>query len=193
MIAGGPRLKRWTLEEYRRFVEIGAIGPESRVEFVEGEIIEKMGQNFPHIETLGAVAEALRIAFGSAFHVREARPIRIETSEPEPDVSVLSGHPHDYHGRHPEPEEMALLVEVSDTTLAYDRARKAALYARGGVAEYWIVDLNGRHLIVHRGPLADGGWTEIRTLGPGEYVAPLSVPESSIAVAEILPPDEPIS
>ncbi len=185
----GFRLKRWSLEEYRRFVEVGAIGPEDRVEFVEGEIVEKMGQKLPHITGAGALADALREVYGRGFHVREARPIVIERSEPEPDLSVLEGRALDYADRHPAPHEIALLVEISDTTLPYDRDRKAALYARGRIAEYWIVDLNARRLVVHRGPLPDGSWEEVRTHPETARVAPLSA-EGEIVVAEILPPPD---
>ena len=161
-VAPGPSPKRWTREEYERFVDLGAITPGDHVEFIEGEIVQKMSQKPGHSNAVGRTTLALSEIFGREFLFREGRPVIVEESEPEPDVSVVRGPLSRYDREHPQGNDLILLVEVSDTSLGYDRGRKAALYARGGVREYWILDLNARRLLVHRGPMTDGAWEEVR-------------------------------
>ena len=190
MVTGeAPRLKRWTLDEYRSLVAFDAIGARDRVEFIEGDIVEKMGARPPHSNTVAEIGAVLAALFGPGFHVREEKPLAVEASEPEPDLAVIAAPRSRFYRRHPGADETALLVEVADTSLVYDRERKAALYARGGVPEYWIVDLNARRLIVHRGPLADGGWEEVRVHPETARVAPLGA-SGEVAIADVLPPPE---
>ena len=114
-----------------------------------------------------------------------------EISEPEPDVAVIAGNVRDYTDAHP--TTAALIVEVADTSLAYDRTTKASLYAKAGIADYWIVNLIERQLEVHRYPTSDAarlygfGYAEITVLTAAESVVPLAMPQASIAVADLLP------
>ncbi|HEY7425174.1 MAG TPA: Uma2 family endonuclease, partial [Gemmataceae bacterium] len=129
-----PRL--WTCEEYYRMADMGFFHGQ-RVELIEGEIVVLSPQKAEHWTTADRVAELLRSGFGSAFHVRLQGPIDFGSlSEPEPDVAVVAGTRAQYASQHP--RTAVLIVEVSESSLAYDRTRKASLYARAGIADYWI-------------------------------------------------------
>ena len=104
--------------------------------------------------------------------------------EPEPDVAIVPGGPRDHLAEHP--RVAALVVEVADSSLEYDRVDKARLYARAGFAEYWIVNLRDRCLEVHRQP-SSGGYGSVATLAPDATVAPLAAPAAPITVAALLP------
>src|SRR5262249_26191582 len=136
--------------------------------------------------------EALTLAFGAGFHVRAQQPLRLgPRSEPVPDIAVVSGPPEDYRQQHP--TTALLLMEVSDRTLWYDRRRKAGLYARAGIADYWIVNLKRRQLEVYRNPMPDAAryagyrYSNVTILTEAETVAPLAAPQASVAVADLLP------
>ena len=177
-----PR-KRWRVEEYLRLVEMHLIGPEDRVELLEGEIVEKMGQNLPHITGIRAMVAALRAVYGEGHDVNAQLPVRTPDSVPEPDVLVLKGSWRDYASRHPEPHEVALVGEVADASrLANDRTEKLRIYARAGFGEYWILNLVDRQLEVHRLPLATGTYGEARVYGPSDEVG-------GVRVADLLPPE----
>jgi Uma2 family endonuclease len=125
------------------------------LELLDGEIIDMPPQKSRHATAVTLVAEALRTIFGPGATVRVQLPFCLDDrSEPEPDVAVVPGNPRDYRDAHP---SRALLVcEVSDTTLAYDRGRKLAAYARAGIPEYWILDLTAETLEVCRKPEHSG-------------------------------------
>lgn len=177
-----PR-KRWSVEDYLRLVELGVIGEDDPFELIEGEIVEKMSQNFPHIAGIRALAEALRAVFGEGFDVSQQLPIRTSDSVPEPDVLVLRGSWRDYARRFPEPHEVEIVAEVADVSrLTNDRREKLRVYARAGFPEYWIVNLVDRQLEVHRGPLPTGAYGEVRVFGPEETVR-------GVRVADLLPPE----
>lgn len=184
--------KRWTRVEYERLVELGAFGPEDRIELVAGDLLVREPQGSPHMTAIGLAEDALRAAFGPGWIVRTQGPIALDDeSEPEPDVAVVSGPRRHYASSHP--THPVLLVEVADTSLAYDREWKGSLYARARVPEYWIINLVDPSLEVRRDPRpaveAAFGWryARIRRLSSGESVTPLGAPESGIAVADLLP------
>ena len=146
----------------------------------------------PHTTATELAAEALRLAFGRGWHVRVQEPVALDDdSEPEPDVAVARGAPRDYLAEHP--SRPALIVEVAQSSLAFDRRRKGGLYARADIADYWIVNLVGRVLEVYRQPVraasARYGWKyrSVRVLKPGASVSPLAAPTARIAVADLLP------
>src|SRR5262245_38838179 len=184
--------RKWTRLEYERLVECEILGPEDKIELLGGHMVVKEPQYSPHMTGIQLVARALRAAFGSGFDVRAQGPIALDDeSEPEPDVSVVPGDPRDYRDAHP--DRPALIVEVALSRLRFDREHKGSLYARAGIADYWIVNVPNRRVEIYREPLADEtaafGWRYGRsiTLGPDERVAPLAAPQASILVAELLP------
>src|SRR5207302_1740021 len=141
---------------------------------------------------LGLVQPVLLAAFPAGWWVRGQLPLHVdEYNDPLPDFAVVPGSPRDYHGRHP--TTAALVVEVADTTLATDTTEKAERYATAGVAEYWVLDLNGRRLLVFRDPAplpATLGATAYRTqlvLGPADTVSPLAAPAAAVTVGDLLP------
>jgi Uma2 family endonuclease len=178
-------LHRWTRSEYHRMVATGVFPPEARLELLDGEIVEMSAQKGPHASAVDLVEEALRVGFGKGFYVRGQKPLRLDDySEPEPDIALVEGSIRDYADHHP--TAAILVVEVADTTLAYDRLNKAAVYARTGIPEYWILNLRDRCLEVYRRPAA-GAYSERILLIEGETVSPLADPGLRIEVADLLP------
>ena len=192
MISAAPKLRQWTRAEYMKMAEVGIFATEERVELIEGKIIEMSPQNTSHAVVVSLISEALRVLFGENYYVRIRMPIEInEISEPEPDVVVVPGTPRDYLSEHP--KTAILIVEVSDSTLAYDRTQKTSLYAKAGIADYWIVNLINCRLEVYRepAPMQDQpfgfGYKQITYYVETDFVAPSALPQLSIAVGEILP------
>ena len=180
----GPRLL--TISEYEAIPD--SVFPDgTRFELIEGLIYEKMSQNDPHITALDAVFAALQDAYGAGFYFRMQGPLKLGTrSAPEPDVTVLRGTWRDYDGRRPDPlKDVPLVVEVSDSTLADDRGRKARLYAKHGIPEYWIVNLQGRTLEVRRGPRAEAeDWFETLIYRESDTA---TINGKPVTVADLLP------
>mgnify|MGYP001209443633 FL=1 len=178
---------RWTREAFEKLAEVGLIDPDARLELIDGEILQKMSpQSSQHATAVLLVAEALRSIFTPpVYTIRVQLPLALGPySEPEPDVAVVEGAPRRYRDEHP--SSAVLVVEVADASLQFDRTRKAALYARAGIPEYWIVNLLDGVLEVHRQPEGDA-YRERLVLPSQERVRPLARPEVEIAVAELLP------
>ena len=181
-------LHRWTREEYHKMIAAGVFD-DTRVELLDGEIWNMAGQLTPHATSVRKTTLALRDIFTEGYIVDSQLPVGITLwSEPEPDVAVVSGTPDDYADHHPGPQEILLLVEVSDTSLNKDRKRKAKSYAQAGVTEYWIVNLVNQQLEVHRQPTQEGLYLDIKTYLSTESVRPLASSTESLAVADLLPP-----
>jgi Uma2 family endonuclease len=177
--------RRWTRDEYYRMADSGILRPDDRVELIDGEILTMAPQKSPHATAMQLAHDALREAFGDGFSVRPQLPLALdETNEPEPDLAVVTGSPRDYVEGHP--STALLVVEVAETSLAFDRGVKKALYARFGIPEYWIVDLLAHRLEVYRSP-QDDGYRDQRVLTEADSIAPLARGESAIAVADLLP------
>ena len=190
MTASAVQPKRWTRREYDRMAEAGILDPDEHVQLIEGEIVTMTPQNSPHSAAIGLVETALRQIFGPAHWIRTQLPIIVDPdSEPEPDLTVVAGSPREYVHEHP--RTALLVVEVADTTLALDRDRKARVYARAGISEYWIVNLAERCLEVYRDPLNPPGqparYQTATRLAAAERIAPLARLDASIAVADLLP------
>ena len=185
-------VKRWTRREYARLIECGAFGPADRIELLDGLLVVREPQSGPRALGIRMVQEALRGVFAVGWDVRAQLPVALDDdSEPEPDVSVVPGSFRDY--RHDHPARPVLVVEVAESSLAVDRGDKASLYARAGLADYWIVNLVDHVLEVHRDPAADPrapyGWRygSILTLRPGDTVIPLAAPAAAIPVVDLVP------
>lgn len=166
-------------------VAAGIFAPGSRVQLIDGEIIEMPPQGSLHVTGVRLVEDALRQACGLGLEVRTQMPVGLDgRSEPEPDVAVVPGSTRDYRDAHP--ERAVLVVEVADTTVAFDRGRKRALYARSGVQEYWVLNLRDACLEVYREPVGvEYGLS--RVLRPPEAISPLACPQAAIPVANLLP------
>jgi Uma2 family endonuclease len=186
------RTRRWKRREYERLIDHGFFSPDERLELIDGRLVIKEPQYSPHATAVALVTEALRLAFGPGWYVRSQFPVALDKwSEPEPDVCVVPGSPRDYRDAHP--ARPVLVVEVSQSRLLFDRRRKASIYARAGLTDYWIVNIVDRVLEVCRDPARlvaprrRWGYRSIQTLGPDDVIAPLAAPSARIAVADLLP------
>lgn len=173
---------KWTRAEYDRMIDAGVLPPDARLELLDGEIIEMVPQKSRHAAAIGLVEQALRPIFGPDYWIRVQSPLALDNaSEPEPDLAVVKGSPRDFVATHP--STAILVVEVSESTLPYDRGPKLAAYARNGIPEYWIVNLEESVVEVHRQPGPDG-YAKIAVLNAGKK---LEVSGQTIAIADLLP------
>lgn len=188
-----PNRHKWTRAEVRRMSEAGLFPNDERYELLFGELVKKMGMKRPHAGVLLLLDALLRAIFGNGWVLRVQLPfIADDESEPEPDMAVIEGSVSDAFAEHP--RQAALIVEVSDSTLAFDLGAKAALYAQSGVEDYWVIAINHRLVYVHRTPVISpalpggaGYQTTIR-LTENDQITPLSAPQNPFSVADILPP-----
>jgi Uma2 family endonuclease len=187
--SGEPKTIRWTRDEYYRMAELGFFEGK-RVELIKGEIIEMSPMKSAHATAVRLVIEALRNIFAKGFVVDSQLPMSFgKNDEPEPDVAVVEGKVRDFSEAHP--KTAALVIEVSETTLNYDRTRKASLYAENKIEDYWILNLKNRCLEVYRRPIKDKKlgfiYTEILVVTENETVSPLAKPAAKIKITDILP------
>jgi Uma2 family endonuclease len=182
--------RRWTRAEYERLVDLGAFRDEA-VELLGGQLIVAEPQGSYHATVVGAVDDALRAALPPGWIVRTQMPIALaDDSAPEPDIAVAPGARTDYRDAHP--AHPGLVVEVAEASIDFDRRDKGSLYARGGVRDYWIVNLVDRVLEVYRDPQPDEaapyGWSygAVERLQPPATVTPLAFPAGRITVANLL-------
>jgi Uma2 family endonuclease len=183
----GPALRRWTVAEYHRAADAGVFAPDERLELIDGEIYWMSPQKGPHLVATGLTRGVMERLFSTGWIVLVQAPLALGgASEPEPDLAVVRGEWRDFVAG--PPTTAALVIEVSDSTLAFDQGPKARLYARAGIADYWIVNLPERVLEIRRGP--DPAREEYRSVtrhGGGEAVSPLADPTASVAVRDLLP------
>jgi Uma2 family endonuclease len=163
---------------------------QENLELVEGELISKMGKKRPHVNAFTVLQAWLMQAFGWRFLNSEA-PIDVApednpTNEPVPDIIVLQQDQSRFTSN-PRPQDLRLVVEIADTSLGFDLKIKAALYARAGVPEYWVLDVAGRRLLVHRNPQA-GTYADVAAYSEHESVSPLAAPQAQFRVADAFPP-----
>ncbi len=182
----GVRL--WTVEDYYRMAEAGILEPDERVELIEGQIIRMAAKGTAHEASIRRTARLFQNLLVGQASVHTQSPIRLNNySEPEPDVAVVQINPLDYADHHPTPEEVYLVIEVADSNLSKDREIKARIYAQAGIADYWILDVNQRQLLVLRSPSENGYQSELVLTEDGN-ISPLRFPNISVTVQEILPP-----
>jgi Uma2 family endonuclease len=188
-----PRIKvrRWKRVEYDRLVEGGFFRADDPVELLGGQLIVAEPQGSRHFAAIRAAEEALRAAFGPGWEVRGQGPLALdEESEPEPDLAVVPGSFRDYRSAHP--SRPALVVEVAESSLLLDREHKGSLYARAGLADYWIVNLSERRLEIYGEPAPDAGavfgWRYRSVIVPdvGAWISPLAMPTARVRVADLL-------
>lgn len=175
---------RWSTEEYHQMASAGLLDETDRVELIEGELVDMAPIGSKHAFNVDRFARAIQLAVGKAFFVRVQNPILLgEHSEPQPDIAVVKDK--NYAKSHPGAEDVLLVVEVSDTTLDYDRDVKLSLYARHGIPEVWLLDVNANELTIYREPV-EGQYRLIRKPTASEVVSPMHVPGVAITLAEVL-------
>jgi Uma2 family endonuclease len=182
-----PPRKRWTRQEIEIFEKTGAMEGQ-HFELIEGDLINKMGKYMRHVLGTKRAFRVLVDIFGWSLVLQEpaidVSPEDHPTNNPEPDVIVLRRDPSEIRGIEPEASDVVLIVEVADTTLQFDLTVKAALYARAAIPEYWVLDLNGARLIVHREP-SRGLYRSVIAYCGDESIAPLAVPTQEITAASL--------
>lgn len=175
----------FNVRDYYRMAEAGILRPEDRVELLEGEIVEMSPIGSPHGGTVNELSRLLVVLAGEDAVVAIQNPLRIsELSEPQPDVAILKPRSDRYRDAHPGPKDVLLLIEVADTSLDKDRG-KAALYASARIPEYWIVNLAGDCIEVHRQPIT-GGYRQVTAFARGQTIPIKAFRGKKLAVNAIL-------
>ena len=178
--------KQFSVDQYSRMAEAGILAPGDRVELIEGEIVDMSPMGSLHAACVDRLTQRFVLAFVKAVVVRVQSPVRLsDFSEPEPDFSILKPREDFYCGGHPGPEDVLALVEVADSTIAFDRQVKVPLYGRSGIREVWIVDLNGGAVEVYREPQVEG-YGDVTIFQAGDTVGFEFAAEIAFAVEEIL-------
>jgi len=188
LVSTDPPRKRWTRGECATLEASGLLDQEN-LELVEGELISKMGKKRPHVSSFTRLQVWLMQVFGWSFVNAEA-PIDVApednpTNEPVPDLIVL-GQDESHFTSNPRPRDLRLVVEIAHTSLSFDLKIKAALYARAGMPEYWVLDVAGRRLLVHRNPQS-GTYADVAAYSEQESVSPLAAPQAQFRVADAFP------
>lgn len=174
-----------SVEQYHSMIDAGTLGEDDPVELIEGALVFKMPKNPPHEASLGQIQDLFPSRLLPGWLLRLQAPITLSDSEPEPDATIVRGQRGDYRKRHPHADEVALVIEVANTTLPRDRGMKLRTYARAGVATYWIVNLVDRHIEVYTNP--DGNcYQTVREIRRGERLTLPAVLSSPMNADELL-------
>ncbi|MGE3273136.1 MAG: Uma2 family endonuclease [Chloroflexota bacterium] len=183
MAVSVPR-RLFTVDEYYRMAEAGILRPDERVELLDGEIVPMNPIGSPHAWCVRRLTSIFAAGLGDRFILSVQNPVHLDDrAEPEPDIAIVQpGAPQD---RHPGPAETMLIIEVADSSINVDRGRKRRMYARAGIPEYWIVDLNSERLEVYREP-SRTRYRAVQLLSRDATVSPLCAPDLAVTVAAVL-------
>ncbi len=180
-----PTRMRITTDRYQKMVATGVFTSYDRIELIEGEMLNMAPIGPKHAAVADRLARLFVLAVHDAAIVSCGRPLNLgDFSSPQPDVMVLKPRPDDYSNTHPNAADVLLLIEVSDATLTYDQSTKLSLYARYGVSEYWMVDVEGKRIVAYREPGANGYVSKLEFSAPGA-ISPNAFPQVEVAVREI--------
>jgi Uma2 family endonuclease len=184
---GLPEQRRISVAEYHRMVEVGILGEDDRVELLEGVLVAMPPMGEPHSWSIQELTHIIVRALPEGYRARPQLPVTLGNySEPQPDLAVVALRDDDPHTDHP--ESALLVIEVAVSSLRYDRNAKGPVYARWGIPEYWIVDVDGRAVEVHTDPDRVGArYRSIVRLTERETLKATTVPLPAIAIAAILP------
>jgi Uma2 family endonuclease len=171
-LPNGPGPYAWTREEFHRLGDIGWFEGR-RAMLIHGALIEEGPMNPPHASGVRRVAKRLESVFGNSYAVSVQLPVNLDAdTDPHPDVCVARGNIDTYDTRHPEPQDLVLVIEVADTSLRFDLTTKATLYAEAGIPEYWVLDVVNQQLHVLRDPV-NGAYNSVQLLTDTQQVSPL--------------------
>lgn len=185
-------VKRFTVDEYHQMLRAGVFVDGDPFELLEGWIIPKMPKNPPHEIAIGLIQRVLLRLLPDGWDLRNQGSITTGSSEPEPDFAIFRGNVREYRGRHPGPGDIALVIEVSDSSLDRDRTLKARIYAHAAIPTYWIVNVAEGRVEVHTdptGPAKSPSYRSVVAVGPdGELPLVLDGGEvARVAARDILP------
>jgi Uma2 family endonuclease len=183
---------RLSVAEYHAMAKAGILTADDRVELLEGWLVAKMSKNPAHCLVMGLIQDALANLLTPGWHLRVQGSVTATTSEPEPDLTIVRGQRRDYQHRHPGPGDVAVVIEVADTTLRTDQGSKKRLYARAGIAVYWIVNLVDRCIAVYTepsGPAETPDYAQHHEYQPGDDIPVIldGTAAGSLTVREVLP------
>jgi Uma2 family endonuclease len=174
-----------TVDDYHRMGEAGILGEDDRVELIEGELIDMAPIGSDHAGKVIQLNALLSVLLAGRALLSPQNPIRLgEYSEPQPDMTILRLRDDFYRTAHPQPEDVLLLIEVADTTILYDRNVKIPLYARHGIPEVWLIDLQKKYVEIYRQPSSDG-YRQILRPAKDERIALSLLPDATILIADL--------
>jgi Uma2 family endonuclease len=175
----------FTVESYQRLGELGVLGADERVELIAGQVVEMTPIGDRHASCVRRLNRLFSRHLLDVAIVDVQNPVVLgEHDAPQPDLVLLNPRADGYP-KHPRATDVLLVIEVADTTLAYDRDVKIPLYARAGIPEAWLVDLSAERIAVHREPHA-GRYAHVGSAGPGDILIPVHLPDVTLAVSDIL-------
>ena len=181
-----PTRRRFTVAEYYAMADAGILSENDRVELLDGAIVVMPPIGDWHAASVKFFTNTMLPPLQGRAMIAVQDPVRLdENSEPQPDVMLLLWRDDFYGGGHPEPADVLLLIEVSDTTVDYDRNEKLPLYARAGIPEAWIVNRPARRIEAHADP-SGNEYATVRYFGPGETIAPQAFPDIVLEVSRII-------
>lgn len=183
---------RISVDRYHQMVASGVITPDDRVELLEGVLVNKMSKSPPHRIANGKTRRVLEALLPTGWYLDTQEPISLDDSEPEPDVVIVRGRTEDYATAHPTPAVIPLVIEVADSSLRRDREDKRRIYARNGIAVYWIVNVADRLVDVFSGPsgpVLTPDYATVTTFRPGDAVPVVlaGTTVGSVNVSDLLP------
>ncbi len=181
-------LRLFTASEYQHLADIGVLGEDERVELIEGRIVQMAPKNVSHAIATSRANRTFNKLPGDVAEVRVQDPILLnDYSEPEPDIVLVAPPDDRYLDHHPKPKDIFLILEIAESSLAYDREVKGRLYARNGIIQYCLLNLNDRELEDYRQPGRDG-YRSKQTYAENQSFNLAAFPDISIRVSELLPP-----
>ena len=184
--ASAPARLRFTVADYYAMADVGILAENDRVELLDGDIIAMPPIGDWHAASVDLLNNLLSPLQQGRAIVRVQGPTRLnDISEPLPDIMLLRRREDFYRGGHPSPGDVELLIEVSDTTVDYDRNVKLSAYARAGIREVWIVTRQDQRIEAYTEP-ADGEFSSVRYVGRGESIAPVSFPDVRVEVDSVI-------
>ena len=185
--SAAPTRRRFTVAEYHAMAEAGILASDERVELLDGDVIVMPPINEWHASRVGRFTNTLPPQFQGQAIVWVQNPVRLDdASEPEPDVMLLRWRDDFYESGHPGPADVLLLIEVSDTTVDYDRGAKLAAYAAADIPEVWIASRRDRRIESYADPVGDE-YATVRYYGAGESISPQAFPDVDLQVDQIIP------
>lgn len=181
-----PARRRFSRAEYHRMAEVGILHHDERLELICGDIVKKLTQGRRHRAFIDNLTQILVMRLSGLAIVSVQMPIALsDDTEPEPDVQLLRRRAVPYKEREADASDVFLLIEVAESSLAYDRSTKLKLYAAAGVPEYWVVDCVAESIEVHRAPTLEGYRDVVRVAGADATVEPEAFPGVALALREI--------
>lgn len=189
LVQTAPAMYRITVAEYHKMIEANVFNENARIELIKGVLVKMSPKGKRHAATTNRIAKLFYKLLGDRIIVHNQNPILLDDStEPEPDIALLVPREKEYSDRLPTPADVLLIIEVSDTTLKYDRDTKSLLYAKNGIAQYIVLNVKTREITDMREPSPEG-YRALKTLRSDERFNLIAFPEIEIKVSDLLPPE----